>query len=333
MASRTTALARLAARISEAVGAPVELERPSDPGHGDYATNAALRLAPTRAASPREIAQSIADAAAGLDEVEHADVAGPGFVNLVLTPAWFGEALAEILEAGMDYGSGFAERRERVQVEMVSANPTGPITVASARNGAFGDSVARLLEFAGHDVEREYYYNDAGTQMDRFRASVDAVRRGEEPPEDGYRGDYVEELARLDGDPVPHMLERIEATLERFRIHFDGWARQSELEQRLPELLPRLDTYVKDGAIWARSSAYGDDDDRVLIRSPEQGGAPTYRAADVVYLVDKLERGFDRALYVLGADHHGTRNWYAAIARMLGHDPDRIEVQIGRAHV
>jgi arginyl-tRNA synthetase len=326
MAPRTTALARLATRLSEAVGAPVELERPSDSAHGDYATNAALRLAPMQQRSPREIAQSIADAAGGLEEVERAEVAGPGFVNLVLTPAWFGEALAEILEAGTDYGSGFAERRERVQVEMVSANPTGPITVASARNGAFGDSVARLLEFAGHDVHREYYYNDAGTQMERFRASVDAVRRGEEPPEDGYRGDYIEELARLDGDPVARMLERIEEELERFRIHFDGWARQSELEQRLPELLPRLDTYEKDGAIWARSSAYGDDDDRVLVRSPEQGGAPTYRAADVAYLVDKLDRGFDRALYVLGADHHGTRNWYGAIARMLGYDPDRIEV-------
>jgi arginyl-tRNA synthetase len=213
-----------------------------------------------------------------------------------------------------------------VQVEMVSANPTGPITVAAGRNGAIGDSVARLLVFAAHAVEREYYYNDAGGQMERFRASVEAVRTGEEPPDDAYRGAYVEELARLPGDPVPPMLERIEATLERFRIHFDSWARQSELEQRLPELLPRLDAYERDGALWARSSAYGDDEDRVLIRSPEQGGGPTYRAADVAYLVDKLERGFDRALYVLGADHHGTRNWYAAVARMLGYDADRVEV-------
>jgi len=124
------------------------------------------------------------------------------------------------------------------------------------------------------------------------------------------------------------MLKQIEATLERFRIHFDSWALQSELETRLPEFLPKLDTYEKDGALWARSSAYGDDEDRVLIRSPEQGGAPTYRAADVAYLVDKLERGFDRAIYVLGADHHGTRKWYGAIARMLGYDPERIEVLI-----
>jgi arginyl-tRNA synthetase len=207
---------------------------------------------------------------------------------------------------------------------MVSANPTGPITVASARNGALGDSVARLLELGGHDVEREYYYNDAGVQMERFRDSVEAVRRGDEPPEDGYRGTYIKELAALPGDPVPEMLRRTEASLERFRIHFDSWARQSELERRLAEYLPRLDTYEKQGAIWARSSAYGDDEDRVLVRS--DGGAPTYRAADVVYLVDKLERGFDRAIYVLGADHHGTRNWYAAIARMLGYDPRRVEV-------
>ena len=309
-------------------GAPIELERPNDPAHGDYATNVAMRLAPTRRRSPRDLGEELAEAALALDEVERAEVAGPGFVNLWLAPVWFGEALGEILAAGDSYGAGFAERRERAQVEMVSANPTGPLTVASARNGAYGDSVARLLEFGGHEVEREYYYNDAGAQMELFRASVEALRRGEEPPGGGYRGEYLAKLAAEPGDPVPRMLERIEQTLERFRIHFDSWALQSELEQRLPEFLPRLDTYERDGAVWARSSAYGDDDDRVLIRSPEQGGTPTYRAADVVYLADKLDRGFDRAIYVLGADHHGTRRWYAAIARMLGYDPERIEVLI-----
>jgi arginyl-tRNA synthetase len=320
------AVSRLEARLSELAGAKVELERPSDPQHGDYATNVAMQLAPVRKRSPRELGEELASALTALDEVARAEVAGPGFVNLWLAPGWYGEALGEMLEAGRDYGSGSAARREKMQVEMVSANPTGPLTVAHGRNGGYGDAVARLLEFAGDEVQREYYYNDAGTQMDKFRASVEAIRRGEEPPEDGYRGDYVRELAAEEGDPVPKMLAQIEASLERFRIHFDSWALQSELEQRIGEFLPRLDTYEKEGAVWARSSAYGDDDDRVLIRSPERGGTPTYRAADVVYLADKLDRGFDRAIYVLGADHHGTRNWYAAIARMLDYDSDRVEV-------
>jgi arginyl-tRNA synthetase len=316
-------LVRLEAALSGLAGTPVELERPTKAEHGDYATSAALRLAPAQRRPPREVAEELAGKAASLPEVERTEVAGPGFVNLWLGRDWYGEALAEILEAGSAYGGGQAEPRERVQVEMVSANPTGPIVVSAARNGAYGDSVARLLEFAGHTVEREYYYNDAGTQMERFRASVEAAREGREPPEDGYRGNYIEELAELEGDPVPTILARIEATLDRFRIHFDSWALQSELERRLPELLPRIDSYEQDGAVWARSSAYGDDEDRVVIRS---NGLPTYRAADIAYLEDKLGRGFDRTIYVLGADHHGTRNWYAAVARMLGYDPERVEV-------
>jgi arginyl-tRNA synthetase len=312
------------AQLAQRIGAEVTLERPGDTSHGDYATNAAMRLAGTRRQPPRELAGEIAAAATALPDVERTEIAGPGFVNVFLADTWFAGALGAILDAGGEFGGGSAALPERVQVEMVSANPTGPITVASARNGAYGDSVARLLEFAGNDVTREYYYNDAGAQIDRFRASVEAVGRGEEPPEDGYRGDYVRELAELPGDPVEEMLHRIERSLEAFRIHFDSWARQTVLEERLPELLPKLDTYEKDGALWARSSKYGDDEDRVLLRSDE--GTPTYRAADVAYLVDKLERGIDRAIYVLGADHHGTRNWYAAVARMLGYDPARIEV-------
>ena len=324
MAAR--AVARLAEELGRAAGGEVELERPSDPGHGDFATNVAMRLARVRRQPPRTIAEELAGAAAAVPGVERAEVAGPGFLNLWLDDAWFGEALAEILERGERYGGDSAETRERVQVEMVSANPTGPITVASGRNGAYGDSVARLLEFAGDDVEREYYYNDANRQMERFRASVEARRRGDPVPEEGYHGEYVDELARLDDDPVPAMLERIEMTLERFRIHFDGWARESELVKRVDGLLPRLPAYEHDGAVWVRSSEYGDDKDQVILRSAAKGGAPTYRAADIAYLADKLERGFDRAIYVLGADHHGTRNWYAAVARMLGYDPGRVEV-------
>jgi arginyl-tRNA synthetase len=324
MKTGAQAIERLQAALGEAAGAEVVLERPGDEAHGDYATNIAMRLAAARKQPPRAIAEQLVAQASELPDVERAEIAGPGFVNLWLAPSWYGDALAEILAAGMDYGAGSAARREKVQVEMVSANPTGPITVAAARNGAYGDSVARLLEFAGHEVAREYYYNDAGAQMDRFRASVEARRRGEEPPEDGYHGEYIAELAKLPEDPVPAMLGQIEFSMIRFRIHFDSWAKQSELEKRLPEFLPRLDTYEKDGALWARSSAYGDEDDRVLIRS--EGGTPTYRAADVVYLADKLDRGLDRAIYVLGADHHGTRNWYGAVARMLEYDAERVEV-------
>jgi arginyl-tRNA synthetase len=314
------------AALAERLGPHVALERPGDPAHGDYATNAALRLAGSRRMPPRELAAELVDAAQALPEVERAEVAGPGFVNVFLADGWYGDALASMLEAGASFGAGWAEPPQRVQVEMVSANPTGPITVASARNAAYGDSVARLFEFAGNDVSREYYYNDAGAQMDRFRASVDAVRRGEEPPEDGYHGDYVRELAATDGDPVPAMLHRIEATLERFRIHFDTWARQSELERELPAILERLPTYEHDGALFVRSTAVGDDKDRVLVRSPERGGLPTYEAADIAYIRDKLERGFDHIIYVLGADHHGVAKWYQVAAQMLDYDPSRVEV-------
>ncbi len=323
MSAPERSVERLAARLDQIAGAPVELERPKNAEHGDFATSVALRAGGGSGLPPRELAAQLAARMAELDVVVGAEVAGPGFVNLRLADSFFVEALGEIDES---YGGGFADLPARVQVEMVSANPTGPVVVSAGRNGALGDSVARLLEFGGHQVDREYYYNDAGTQIERFRASVEALRRGEPIPEDGYRGDYVAELAVDDSDPVPRMLQSIEATMERFRIRFDGWALQSSLEQRLPELLPRLDTYEKEGALWARSSAYGDEQDWVLVRSSDKGGTPTYRAADVAYLVDKLERGYDRAIYVLGADHHATARWYAAIARMLGYDPERIEV-------
>ena len=293
---------RLADALAEIAEAPVDLERPGDPTHGDYATNVALRLAPARRRSPREIAEEIASRVVELGLADRAETAGPGFVNLHLPDAWLAAAVGEILAPGDAFGAGSAAAPERIQVELVSANPTGPLTVAHARNGAYGDSVARLLELAGHEVEREYYYNDAGTQMERFYASVEAVRRGEEPPEDGYRGEYLSELAALPGDPVPAMLARIEATLGRFRVHVDTWERQSDVEAEVPEAVALLDTYEEGGAVWARTSAHGDDKDRVLIRSD---GTPTYFAADAAYIRRKYARGLDRLVYVLGADHHG----------------------------
>jgi arginyl-tRNA synthetase len=321
----TDPVARLAGALSDLAGAPVVLERPADPAHGDYATNVALRLAGVQKRPPREIAAEIAERAVDAGLAERAEAAGPGFVNLWLPDTWLVEAVAGILDAGEAFGAGSAEVRERIQVEMVSANPTGPITVAHARNGAYGDSVARLLEFAGHDVEREYYYNDGGAQMERFYASVEAIRRGDEPPEDGYRGAYMDELAALDGDPVPPMLATMEASLERFRIHFDSWTRETEVEAEIPDAVALLDTFEEDGALWARTSAHGDDKDRVLVRSD---GAPTYFAKDAAYIRRKLAGGFERLIYVLGADHHGYVARLQALAEMLGRPRDSVEVLV-----
>ncbi len=283
----------------------------------------ALQSASRHRRPPREFAAELAERAAELDEVERAEVAGPGFVNLRLTTTWLGEALAEI---GPDYGRGEPEQPQKIQVELVSANPAGPLTVGSARNGAYGDSVARLLQHAGHEVEREYYFNDAGRQIELFRESVEARRRGEEPPEGGYQGEYINELAQREGDPVAHMLEEIKREVAEFRIPIDTWRRQVEVEQKVPDVLPKLDTYEADGTLWARTSAYDDDKDRPLVRSAD--GSFLYFAADVAYVQDKLERGFDRAIYVLGADHHGYVPRLKAAAAMLGYDPDRIEALI-----
>jgi arginyl-tRNA synthetase len=317
------AVERLAAEISTLADSEVELERPNDPAHGDLATNVALRTAPARKQAPRELARELAERVVTLPEVDRAEVAGPGFLNLWLTRDWYVDALAEIDE---HYGGGFIEPHARILVELVSANPTGPLTVGSARNGAYGDSVARLLKFAGQQVEEEYYFNDAGRQIELFRDSVEARRRGEDPPQGGYVGDYVNEIASLDGDPVQAMLEEIRREVAEFRIQIDTWRRQAEIEREVPEVLPKLETYERDGTLWARTSAYGDDKDRPLLRSAD--GSYLYFAADVAYVRDKLERGFDRAIYVLGADHHGYVARLKAAAEMLGYDPDRIEVLI-----
>jgi arginyl-tRNA synthetase len=319
------AIARIERGLEDGLGVPVTLERPGQPEHGDYATNAALRAAPGKRRAPMEIAEELRAAASRVEGVAEAQVAPPGFVNLWMAPGWYGEALAEILSAGGDYGAGSAVVKERTQVELVSANPTGPLTVASARNGAYGDAVARLLEFAGHEVAREHYVNDTGTQIDLFRASVEARARGEEPPEGGYAGDYVAELAGRGGGPVRLMVAEIRKTLERFRVSVDDWVFESELG--VDSAIAALDgrTFEQDGAVWLRTTEFGDDKDRVLIRAD---GRPTYLARDAAHTLWKYEGGFERLIYVLGADHHGYIGRLKALAAAFGHDPGSVEVLI-----
>jgi arginyl-tRNA synthetase len=319
------AVERVASELAKAAGAPVVLERPRDAAHGDYATNVALQTAPGRGRKPMEVAEELAALAAGLEGVRSATAAPPGFLNLEMETAWYGAAVEEILASGPAYGAGTPSPPLRIQVELVSANPTGPLTVASARNGAYGDAVARLLEFAGHEVEREFYVNDTGEQIERFRASVEARARGEEPPEDGYQGDYLVELAAQGGDPVETMLGLIEDTLERFRVHISSWVRQSQVEGELEATLADLPLYEEDGARWFPSSKWGDDKDRVVVRSD---GRTTYFASDLSYIRHKFGRGFDRLVYVLGADHHGYVARLRSAAAAFGHDPDDVEVLI-----
>jgi arginyl-tRNA synthetase len=323
------------------------LERPKKAGFGDYATNAAMLLAPLAGAPPREVAAKLAEELGvqlgpALDRVE---VAGPGFLNLFLSDAWCVQALDHVLAAGDAFGGGGADPAERINVEYVSANPTGPPTAASGRHGAFGDALVRLLRFRGHDVGAEYYFNDAGTQIDKLGASILARARGEEVPEGGYEGDYVRELAEqipgaaelepseLARRGVELMFERIKGVLRRYRVEFDVFFSEAQLHDGEPSAITRvferLDAagrlYRADGALWLRTTEFGDDKDRVLVRS---SGQTTYFAADVAYLADKLERGFDRLVLPLGADHHGYLGRMRAGLAALGADPDCLEMPI-----
>ena len=248
-----------------------------------------------------------------------------------------------MLTQGVRFGAGAAAEPKRIQVEYVSGNPTGPVTASTARNAAYGDSLARLFAFAGHDVQREYYFNDAGRQMDLFGASLRARARDEQPPEDGYQGAYIKEIAdRLGLDPdapaddwrergVEVMIDEIKTTLARFRATFDSWFLERSLYEdgSVDRAIARLEagghTFRNEGALWLRSTDFGDDRDRVLVRSD---GNPTYIAGDVAYIINKLERGFDIAVYVLGADHHGYVGRLKAAAGALGYDADRIDPQI-----
>ncbi len=321
------------------------LERPPRPEMGDYSTNAAMLLAPVLGEPPPDIAERLGEALAAslgpaLDRVE---VAGPGFLNLHMADRWYLESLGTALEAGDAWGAGRPSTPERVLVEFVSANPTGPLTVAAGRHAAYGDALCRILAFAGHVLEREYYVNDHGSQVRLFGESIWARALGEEPPEGGYHGAYVTELAERIEDAgsagadelarrgVAAMLAEVEATLRRFRVQVDRFFSERTLHEEgtiarsLDLLTEREHVYSHEGAVWLRSNTLGDDKDRVLMRS---SGELTYFAADIAYHTDKLARGYDRAIDVLGADHHGYVARMRAAWQALGGDPERIEFLI-----
>jgi arginyl-tRNA synthetase len=325
----------------------ITLERPPRAELGDYSTNAALLLAASLGAPPREVAQRLGDGLASRlgEDLARFEVAGPGFLNLFMADSWLAGALGDVLAQGARYGAGQAEQPRSILVEFVSANPTGPMHVGHARNAAYGDALARLLAFDGHRVAREFYVNDAGSQVLRLGESIRALARGEELPEGGYRGDYVAELAASLPDAaalnpaavgaaaVAVIVGQLERSLARFGAEFDSWTYESSLHAGDPSpvahALSLLEqqgrTYVSDGALWLRTSEFGDDKDRVLVRS---SGEHTYFASDIAYHESKRERGFECQIDVWGADHHGYVARMKAAYQALGGDPAQLELLI-----
>ncbi len=328
-------------------GAPVDairLERPPRAELGDYSTNAPLLLAPRLGMAPREVAERVAgELAARLGgSLERTEVAGPGFLNLYLSDGWFVGALEHILAAGERFGARTLDPPVPIDVEFVSANPTGPLHIGHARQAAFGDALARILAFSGYQVTREYYINDHGSQIVRLAESVRALALGEPVPADGYHGDYVaglvppERARTLDLDTLGReaseaCLARIRESLASFGVRFDVWFSERSLhedgavERALALLAQRGETYEGDGALWLRTSTHGDDKDRVLVRST---GEHTYFTSDIAYLQDKRARGYARLVYVWGADHHGYIARMKAACAALGGDPEEIEIVI-----
>jgi len=340
-----------ALRDGEPTGPEPTLDRPPKRELGDYSSNAAMLLAAPLGEGPRDVATRLSaelerelGAKGSIDRVE---VAGPGFVNLFLSDEWYRQAMARLAAAGRGLGPAPTEAPQRILVEYVSANPTGPLHVGGGRHAAYGDTLVRLLKAAGHEVEGEYYVNDSGGQVQRFAASIAARMTGGETPEEGYEGQYVADLAErllADGvDPgdldavgqrgIELILGGVRSTLDRFGVHFDNWFSErdlyssGEVDAALTQLEQRGHTYKSDGALWFRSTDFGDDKDRVLIRA---GGEPTYLAADVAYHWDKLERGFELLIDVLGSDHHGYAPRQRAAIAALGADPEVLEVLIMR---
>jgi arginyl-tRNA synthetase len=334
------------ARDGDAAGTPrVELERPRDESHGDFATNAALMLAPVLRSNPREVATRIAERAGSLPGVKSVDVAGPGFINLTMTDAWFLDTVEHALAEGPAFGRGVIVDAVPILLEFVSANPTGPLVAASARHAAYGDSLARILRHAGHDVKTEFYVNDAGRQVDLFGASLLARATGGDVPEDGYQGDYVIELAEQLGvqagdDPkelgqrgVAAMIDGMRESLDRLGVSFDRFQSEQALhasggvDAGIAKVVEAGYTDDDDGATILRTTTWGDDRDRAIRRA---NGVPTYFAADIAYLEDKFERVGEggHLIYVLGADHHGYIARLKGAAQALGHDAEATEIVI-----
>lgn len=350
------------AALSEAVAAgdlaltvpdEIAIDRPRSREHGDYATPVALKLSKTAGLPPRKIAEAIARHLENVDGIAGVDVAGPGFLNIRLEVAAAGAVVGQVIAAGDAYGSSDLLAGKRINLEFVSANPTGPVHIGGARWAAVGDALGRVLTTQGATVIREYYFNDAGAQIDRFARSLLAAARGLPTPDDGYGGSYVLEIAERIGAANPdaaelpdeqavelfrtqgveQMFAEIKATLHAFRTDFDVYFHEDSLhssgavEEAVTRLRESGHLFQADGAWWLKSTEYGDDKDRVVIKSD---GDPAYIAGDLAYFLDKRSRGFDLCIYMLGADHHGYVSRLKAAAAAFGDDPDVVEVLIGQ---
>ncbi len=352
---KATATAVLAEHALDTAALPPEItvERPRNPEHGDYASNLALQLAKKVGANPRELAGWLADALAKADGIASAEVAGPGFINLRLDASAQGLIINNVIDAGHTYGNSDAQAGHNINLEFVSANPTGPIHIGGTRWAAVGDALGRLLTTQGAHVVREYYFNDHGAQIDRFANSLIAAAKGEPIPEDGYAGSYIADIAAQVLQQAPDALSQpdaeqhetfrrigvdlmfthIKKSLHDFGVDFDVYTHEESMhtsgrvEQAIARLRENGNIYEKDGATWLRTSAFGDDKDRVVIKSD---GKHAYIAGDLAYYLDKRGRGFDLCIYMLGADHHGYISRLKAAAEAFGDNPASVEVLIGQ---
>lgn len=331
----------------------VTVERPRNPEHGDYATNIALQVAKKAGTNPRELAGWLAEVLAEDPAIAAAEIAGPGFINLRLAADAQGQLVAKVLEEGAAFGNSDIYAGEKVNLEFVSANPTGPIHLGGTRWAAVGDSLGRVLEASGAKVTREYYFNDHGGQIDRFARSLVAAAKGEPTPEDGYGGDYIREIAQAVVEKQPNALEgtdaevqetfraagvemmfaQIKQSLHDFGVDFDVYFHENSLfesgavDKAIATLKENGNLYEADNAWWLRSSDFGDDKDRVVIKSD---GDAAYIAGDIAYVADKFDRDHTLAIYMLGADHHGYIARLKAAAQALGYNADAVEVLIGQ---